>query len=274
MNNHLPIRLIASDVDGTLLSSQGIITKENIDAIHAAQEKGIVFAIASGRFPENVYVRMHQYGIHCPIIGVNGCHITDENLRTIHTSSMPPQAAREVMDVLFDAKADFFMFNEHSLCTSHAGMPHHSEVSSPDEIKALGFRYFHGKEEMLSSVNMPVQKYYICEGTRGDPLWKRLEQIPGIALTQSGDHNIEVIPAGVDKATGVAALADHYHIPLSQVMTLGDHENDIPMLAAAGWGVAMGNGTANAKAAARYTTKTNDENGLAHAIRCLALGEE
>lgn len=274
MHDTLPIRLIASDVDGTLLNSYGEITPESVAAIHAAQEKGIIFAICSGRFPENVYVRMKQYGITCPIIGVNGCHITDENLHTIHTASMHPDAARQVMETLFDADSDFFMFNHHSICTSDENLPHHSEITRPEEMLSLGFRYYHGKKEMLSCVEMPVEKYYVCEGKRGDPLWQKLEKIPGIALTQSGDNNIEVIPAGVDKASGVTALAQHYRIPLSQVMTLGDHENDIPMLSVAGYGVAMKNGTAHAKAAARYITRSNNENGLAYAIRKWALGEE
>lgn len=268
---HPPIRLIASDVDGTLLNSRGQVSPASLSAIRAAQEKGIVFAIASGRFPENVYVRMAEYGIRCPIIGVNGCHITDENLNTIHTASMSGQAARAVMDLLFDRGVDFFMFNQHAICTSSAGLPHHSEITKPEEITSLGFRYYHGREEMLQCVNTPVQKYYICEGSRGDALWQQLERIPGIALTQSGDHNIEVIPAGVDKATGVSALARHLQIPLAQVMTLGDHENDIPMLAIAGCGVAMGNATKNAMAAARFITKDNDQEGLAHAIRTWAL---
>ena len=87
MNKPFPIHLIASDVDGTLLNSHGTIPEENIAAIRAAQEKGIIFAIASGRFPENVYVRIQPYGLSCPIIGVNGCHITDEKLQPI---SPPP----------------------------------------------------------------------------------------------------------------------------------------------------------------------------------------
>lgn len=274
MNKPFPIRLIASDVDGTLLNSHGTIPEENIAAIRAAQEKGIIFAIASGRFPENVYVRIQPYGFSCPIIGVNGCHITDEKLQPIFTAAMDPSAAREVMDVLYEYKADFFMFNTHSVCTSHKDLPHHSEVTRPEEIKALGFTYYHGREEMLSCVETPVHKYYICEGYRDDPLWKRLEKIPGIALTQSGNSNIEVIPAGVDKATGVRMLAKHYGIPMEQVMTLGDHENDVPMLQAAGYGIAMGNGTESAKAAARFVTDTHDNHGLAKAIRTWALGEE
>ena len=77
----------------------------------------------------------------------------------------------------------------------------------------------------------------------------------------------------MDKATGVRMLAKHYGIPMEQVMTLGDHENDIPMLKIAGYGIAMGNGTENAKAAARYVTDTHDHHGLAKAIRKWALGE-
>lgn len=273
MTKEANVRLIASDVDGTLLSSRHIITDESLAAIREAQEAGIIFAIASGRFPENVYVRIRQYGLSCPIIGVNGCHITDENLKPIFTAAMAPRGAREVMDVLYDYGAEFFMFNTHSVCTSHKDLPHHSEVTRPEEIKALGFRYFHGRDEMLSCVETPVHKYYICEGYRGDKLWQRLEKIEGIALTQSGDSNIEVIPAGIDKAGGVKILAEHFGIPMEQVMTLGDHENDIPMLQAAGFGVAMGNATENAKKAARFITDTNDNEGLAKAIRTYALNK-
>lgn len=273
MTKDTKIRMIASDVDGTLLNSRGIITEESLSAIRAAQQAGIIFAIASGRFPENVYVRIRQYSLSCPIIGVNGCHITDENLQPIFTAAMAPQAAREVMDVLYDFGSEFFMFNTHSVCTSRKDLPHHSEITRPEEILALGFRYYHGREEMLSCINTPVHKYYICEGYRGDRLWQRLEKIPGIALTQSGDSNIEVIPEGIDKADGVRMLAAHYGIPMEQVMTLGDHENDIPMLQAAGFGVAMGNGTENAKKAARFITATHDENGLAKAIRTWVLKE-
>lgn len=266
-----PIRLIASDVDGTLLNSRGEISPENLAAIRAAQEAGIVFAIASGRFPENVYVRIRPYGLSCPIIGINGCHITDEHMQPLFTAAMEQAAAEEVMQVLFDANAEFFLFTTHAICTSHVDLPHHSEVSNPDEIKALGFSYFHGQQEMKACLNQPVHKFYICEGNPSHPLWHRLNQIPGIALTQSGDNNIEVIPAGVDKARGVYELARHLGISMDQVMTLGDHENDIPMLTAAGYGIAMGNATDNARKAARFITDTNDRHGLAKAIYTYAL---
>lgn len=271
MLNEKPIRLIATDVDGTLLNSRGEISRENIAAIRAAQENGILFAIASGRFPENVYVRIRQYGLSCPIIGINGCLVTDERLQPLFSVAMEETAAREVAKVLFAANAEFFLFCTHAVCTSHVGLPHHSEISNPDAIKALGFSYFHGPEEMQPCLEMPVHKFYICEGRPGDPLWQRLEKIPGIALTQSGDTNIEVIPAGVDKARGLRELARHYKIPMEQVMALGDHENDIPMLRAAGWGIAMGNATEKAKKAARHITAHHDEHGLARAIYDYAL---
>lgn len=274
MSSQRPIRLIASDVDGTLLNSQGLISDENLAAIRAAQENGILFAIASGRFPENVYVRMQKYGLSCPIIGTNGCRITDEKLQPIFSSAMAKAAAKEVMDVLFQDGVDFFMFTTHSVCTSDENLPHHSEISNPDAIKALGFTYGHGKSEMMAGLDEPVHKFYICEGRPGTPLWQRLELIPGVALTQSGDNNIEVVPEGVDKASGIAMLAQHYGIPLSQVMTLGDHENDIPMLRAAGYGIAMGNATDNAKKAARFITDTNDRHGLAKAIWQYALEDK
>ena len=240
------IRLIATDVDGTLLNSQLKIPDRNLRAIHAAQEKGITVAISSGRFPENVYVLLQDYGLCCPIIGTNGADVIDEKLNRLSEACIAPDAALYALRELIRLGSDYFMFARQAICTSRETRKHHSELSFGDRIRALGFTYYHGPEEALGG-------------------------IPGIDLTQSSANNIEVMPQGVDKGIGVRALADALGIPMDQVMTLGDEGNDIPMLRAAGYGIAMANGSAEAKAAAKYVTDTNDECGFAKAIERFAL---
>ncbi|NLD83792.1 MAG: HAD hydrolase family protein, partial [Clostridiales bacterium] len=96
----LPVRLIATDMDGTLLSSSRVIPRENADAIRAAQEKGIVVAMATGRFPLNAALVLEQYGLSCPIIGINGGHIVDAQIRVIRENFMLPEAAERVQAAL------------------------------------------------------------------------------------------------------------------------------------------------------------------------------
>lgn len=267
----LPIRLIATDVDGTLLNSRGVIPEDNLRAIRAAQEKGVTVAIASGRFPENVYVLLEDYGLSCPVIGTNGAKTTDARLHTLSEHFMLPHAAMDVHDTLTALGADYFIFAHDQICTARQGHFHHTELSQGKRIEALGLSYSHGPEAALACCQGQVQKFFVCDTTPLAPVRAALARIPEIELTQSGEHNIEVMPRGVDKGRGVRDLAAALGIPLSQVMTLGDQENDIPMLRAAGYGVAMGNACPAAKAAARFVTGINDESGFARALERYAL---
>jgi len=274
MDSSLPIRLIATDIDGTLLNSQRIIPEENIRAIRAAQEKGIVVAIASGRYVENVYFLLKQYGLNCHIIGVNGAKITDEKRNPLIQHFIDPTAVLAVHQKLLELEVDYFIFGKNSVCTARKEVKHHSELSHGKEVESLGFRFYHGPEEAVKCCQAPVHKFFVCSGERTEEIRAQLQDIPGIELTRSGPLNVEVNPIGINKARGIKDLAERLGISLSQIMTLGDEENDIPMLETAGYGVAMGNGTDAAKAAARFVTDTNNQGGWAKAVKKYALEEE
>ena len=271
MSEMPPIRLIATDVDGTLLASNGKLPEDNRRAILAAQERGVIVAIASGRFAQNVYLLLQDYGLRCPMIACNGAESTTEDLVPLAEHAIPPAPLEAVYDTITRAGADYFIFAQGCVCTSRSDRMHHSELSHGERIASLGFRYTRGAEAVKAALRLPVRKFYICDNVPLPPLRAALAKIPGIELTQSSDANIEIRAAGVNKGLGVADLAAHYGIPMSQVMTLGDQENDLPMLKAAGWGVAMGNGSEQAKHAARFVTDTNDNCGFARAIERWAL---
>ena len=267
----LPVRLIATDIDGTLLNRQGVISERNLRAIHAARERGILVAIASGRFPENVFVLLERYGLRLPIIGENGARVTDEALRLLSERVMAPKAAEETLETLISLGSDYFIFGDRAICTSTDGMVHHSELSQGERMKELGFRYYHGPKEARELIQGSVHKFFVCDNKPLAQVRQALQRIPEIDLTQSSARNIEIMPSGVDKGRGVADLANALGIPMEQVMTLGDESNDIPMLRAAGYGVAMGNGSEEAKRAARFVTDTNANDGFAKAIEKYAL---
>lgn len=266
-----PIRLIATDVDGTLLGEGGRIPDDNVRAIQRAQEKGITVAIASGRFPENVFVLLEDYGLKCPIIGINGAQTVDENLHLLSEHCMETDAAAQVAETLERMGAEFFVFGDHAICTSEPRRPHHSELSQGERINKLGFTYYHGMEEARQLIRGKVYKFFVSDRVPLGPVREALRALPGISLTQSGAHNIEIMPEGVHKGRGVSDLAQTLGIPLSQVMTLGDEDNDIPMLRAAGWGVAVGNASPETKTAARIVTDTNVNAGFARAVEAYAL---
>lgn len=269
----MPVRLIATDIDGTLLSSDRVIPRENVDAIRAAQEKGIVVAMATGRFPLNAALLLEQYGLACPVIGINGAHIVDEKVRVIREAFMLPEAAEQVEDALESTGADFFLFGRGFICTSGENLFHHSELSDGPRVTARGIVYCHGLGEARRCARQNVYKFFVRNNVPLMILREKLREIHGIQLTQSAPDNLEVMPLGVDKGRGLRDLAASLGIFPEETMAIGDEENDIPMLAAAGYGVAMGNASRLAKAAARYVVGTNDECGFAGAVRQYALQE-
>ena len=267
-----PIRLIATDIDGTLLDSSRKLPEKNLQAIRAAQAKGITVAISSGRFAENVYVLFQDYGLCCPIIGLNGAVVTDDRLRRLSDTVMTREAAVGVLEQLVRLGSDFFMFCRKAICTSSETRKHHSELSYGDRIRGLGVTYCHGAEEAAALAKRgEVHKIFVCDNVPLHLVRQALRDIPGIALTQSFANNVEVMPSGVDKGKGVALLAKSLGIAMDEVMALGDEENDVPMLRAVQYGIAMENGSAEAKAAAKYVTDSNDRCGFAKAVEKFAL---
>lgn len=258
--------LIATDIDGTLLNSQGVIPPENLRAIAYAQEKDVAVAIASGRFPENVYVLLSDYGLRCPIIGTNGAQIVDAALHPLAAHFMDAPTATAVRQLLEAEGAQYFVFGPGYVCTARDGNVHHTELSQGSRLTDIGFHYLHGAQAAAACCREPVHKFFVCDNIPLPPLREKLRQIPGLTLTQSSIRNIEIMPAGVDKGRGLRDMAAQLGVPMACTMALGDEENDIAMLQAAAYGTAMGNASAAAKAAARLQTAGNNEGGWAQAV--------
>ena len=100
-----------------------------------------------------------------------------------------------------------------------------------------------------------------------------LSETAGADVTSSWYDNLEIIPGGVNKGSAVAELAASLGIPMDAVMAIGDQDNDIPMIAGAGIGVAVGNASPAVRAAADRVVGTNDRGGVAQAIEALALSD-
>lgn len=266
-----PVRLIAADMDGTLLGRNNQIPRQNIDAIREARAAGITVAVCTGRFPENAYLKLEDSGIRCPIIGTNGAQIVDEGLRPLISHSMEGETARQVLEILLSMGADAFIYGPKAVATLRPDARHHTEVSHGDRARALGLAYLHGPEEARKLTEGPVHKFYVCNNVPLEPVRKALEQVEHVWVTSSAPENIEVMPEGIDKGRGLREFAALQHISMSQVMALGDYDNDIPMLRSAGYGVAMGNACRAAKDAARFVTGNCWDGGFAQAVRAWAL---
>lgn len=269
------IRLIAADMDGTLLNSHSLLSDGTVSAIHQAQAHGITFAVCTGRYLENAQILLRDAGVDCPVIALNGC-IVQAGMDRVHTAFMAQQAVAALYEAFERVHAPYYLFGPGSVVIRRADHRHHSEISYAERLKEeWGVVFSKGKEAALTASRKKQFKFFVYQdalaGCTLNEAMKAAARVPDIAFTRSSNSSFEVMPLGVNKREGLERLAAHLRIPMGEVMAIGDHENDVPMLKAAGLGVAMGNAAMAARAAADEVTDDNDSEGAAKAIIRFAL---
>lgn len=270
------VRLIAADMDGTLLNEHSRVSQRTADAIQAARRKGIYFAACTGRFPDDASLVMLDAGIDGPIISLNGCVISDRPLGSILTEHlMIRETAQCAINVLESLKEGYFIFARNAVFARHKKTRHHSETDfvGRKEIKDR-VKYYYGREACLDSVNHPIYKIYVYHSEGGNSLKQirdALDCVPAHSLTQSSANNIEIMPSNISKGTGLRDLAERLDIKSENILALGDQLNDVPMLEFAGISVAMGNAAQAVKDTAIHMTASNMDDGVAEAIHRFCL---
>ena len=275
----MEIRLIALDLDGTLVNSKRQVTERTMRALKAASAQGVHIVPTTGRLfhamPKEVLAcDFVRYGI-C----MNGGQIYDaKEDRILHRDEIPLEVAMRVYDyleqfpVVYDCYVDNGAYMEREswerLDQIIVGRPLDLAYSKNLRKPVEDFRGY------LRKLGMSLQKMQafmadvsirpaIMEGLR--------ERFPELAISYSLPHNIEINTATAVKGNALRILCEHLGVPIGQTAAFGDGTNDISMLQAAGVGVAMGNAVPEAKAAANYVTATNDEDGVAQFIEQYVL---
>ena len=273
-----PIRMVAVDMDGTLLDSSQQIPKENAQALIEAARAGIAVVICSGRMVEDVSRFARESDIPCMIASGNGARLLDAPLpggRIIARHDMPTDGTiQHVLDVLLEEGLIVNGFRDGEVYTVRpAGAPQWQHHLAKRKLA----RIFYGEEPMRRAAQAGLIKIVAVQMKADGSLARareRLRDVAGIETTSSWTDNIEIMPAGVDKGSALRELGAYLGIAPEEIMAIGDQENDRPMLQLAGHSTAMGNATNEIKALCRHQTRTNDEAGVAWAVRRWALGEE
>ena len=270
------IRLIAMDMDGTLLNDKEQISQENRVALQRAVRAGVHIAICSGRMANDIsYFASDAELTTCAILGLNGCcclPAPHQAPYVVHT--MASKTVQILVETLFKHRVTFGCFQ-----------PDHVIVVQNDpSVQKLNWGtyidrgepngYLYGEKALMCAMEQGVCKIvYIDEdhSARIDTIRNELIKVNGLCVTSSWTNNLEFMPEGVHKGLALQLLAHKLGIDASQVMALGDFDNDLEMIRYAGYGIAMGNASERVKKAARAVTLSNTENGVAKAIETYVL---
>ena len=280
------IKLIASDMDGTLLDSDMSISPENAAAIKAATDQGIEFIVATGRNRTEAIHPLKKASIECAMVTLNGAQVFDKMGNSLFTVPIEPSSVNSILDLLDERSIYYEVATNHGLFTqdknqrielfvTHLGesMPHLTRETALAMVKAqlehLPIHYVADIRQHLKENPLEVLKI-ICfhkeEAKVLVPVAKELEGFGDLAITSSGANNIEINHREAQKGIAVAHVAKKRGIPLNEVMTIGDNLNDVSMIQMAGVSFAMGNAALEVKEYAKYITDTNIEDGVGKAI--------
>ena len=252
------IKALLLDVDGTLLSFETHkVSQSSMDALKKVHDSGIKIVIATGRAASD----LHEIDAvpYDGVIALNGAECVLRDGSVIRKVAIPVQDFRKSMElarefdfaVALELNEGVFVNRLTPTVEQIAGIVEHPVPPVVDI------------EEMFERKECCQLCFYFDEETEQ----KVMPLLPGLSATRWHPLFADVNVAGTSKATGLSLFADYYGIEVSEIMACGDGGNDIPMLKAAGIGVAMGNASEKVQSVADFVTDTVDNNGLCKALK-------
>ena len=280
------IKLIASDMDGTLLNHNHKIPKENVELINYAKNQGIEFVVATGRAYYEALPALNEENINCDVISFNGGIVYDKNGNIISITPMLPKDLYYTIEILKSFDISYQLYTKNTIYTKSIETDINAYI---DLIRSNG--YDPDVEHLRAEAQQKLDVGYITEvenielylNEKENPpikiiaisndisklenAAKLLSENKSISVTSSGANNIEIMHKNATKGTALKEIAKIYGINLENAVAIGDNLNDQAMLDIVGYSVAMKNGNIKLKEQAKYVTeKTNSEGGVADTI--------
>lgn len=264
-------KLIAIDMDGTLLNTQDKISERNKKALLKAINNGIHVVIATGRIYKSALYYYKDLGLNSPIIACNGAVISSSNGEIIFEKLIDSSSLKELIQLaeendmyyhFYDKDKFYYKTTKEEFSNYYR---YYEENYIKQDIELVSFK------SPWDIVDPNSSKYYKAVFIDDDidrllDFRSKLKDIKGISVSKSWHNNIEVMNKEVSKGNAVKFLMDALNIDSSQVIAIGDNENDVSMFKVAGLSIAMANGDEIAKKQAHVITASNDEDGVAQAI--------
>ena len=262
------VRLVLSDVDGTLVTQEKVLTERSIEAVHRLNDAGILFAITSGRPPRGMAMLVDPLALATPIAAFNGGIVVEPDMSVLEERVIPPDLVPSIVSLLERFALDVWLYRGADWLVRHLEAPHVAREASTVRFQPTVIESFEGLNDSVAKIvgvsddhDAVACAASAAHDTFGDH----------VSAARSQPYYADVTHPDANKGHVVQSLALRYRIREEQIATIGDMPNDVLMFARSGLSIAMGQSGREVQRAARRVTASNDEDGFAEAVERFIL---
>ncbi|MDF2910786.1 MAG: Cof-type family hydrolase [Sporolactobacillus laevolacticus] len=268
----MPIKMIFSDIDGTLINSNHVITEKTIEAIKSCARHQLPFILVSARMPGGILPLQQQIGLSNPIVCYSGALIvrpqqTDAASQPLLSITMDNDTVLAIYQHICKRFSDI-SFSAYSFDQWLVHEPNNPWIEQEGQIAGTAATLCTFQDDDMDVEFAPIHKV-LCMGepSQIDQLYESLLSLNlEISMFKSKPTYLEIMAKDVSKAGAMNLLIKEYNVHREETIAFGDNFNDLDMLRFAGIGVAMDNAPSQVKGAADFVTLSNDQDGIQAAL--------
>jgi Cof subfamily protein (haloacid dehalogenase superfamily) len=262
------ISLVLADVDGTLVTSEKVLTPRTISAVKALHAAGIGFAITSGRPPRGMAMLIEPLALRTPIAGFNGGVFVKPDMTVMTEHVLPADVAKRALEVIFHNGMDAWVYSGKDWFIRDSHAPHvareqHTVQFPPTVVE--NFDSLLGSAAKIVGISDDHDLVARCERDAQKALGVKA------SATRSQPYYLDVTHPDANKGTVVKTLSRMLSVPTEEIATLGDMPNDVLMFRNSGLSIAMGNASEAVRKQADLVTDSYNDEGFAKAVERFIL---
>lgn len=266
-------RLLALNIDGTLLQSNGRLHRSAKEAIQYVQQKGVDVTLVTSRSYPSANKLAKALKIETPIVTSRGAFISNTLETPIFEKKLEEEVAFEIVRFLEGFDCQIRLVNEQYSLSNRSKLSNNlmaKTIFSSAEPAFYSHQFVDIVSEALSNNPMNASKieaYFDDEEDLDDVVQALKGMFNEITLVKVDKLRLEIVPVGVSKLNGLLRVGEHLGVSSKQMVYIGDDLDDIPLIDAVGLGVAMGNSPFEVKKAADWITRSNNQQGVAYMVK-------
>jgi Cof subfamily protein (haloacid dehalogenase superfamily) len=262
------IRLLLSDVDGTLVPHDKVLTPATLHAVQELREAGIHFALTSSRPPRGLQMYLAPLALTTPIAAFNGGMIVDTQNNVLEEHTIDDDVVPVIIGVLDDHGVPVWVYRGQEWYVRDATGAHVQHEADVCQFQPLTVANFDGVSDGVAKIVGATDDVDALTKAR-----LAIESHVGarVSATNSQSYYLDVTSPDANKGAVVDYLAQRFDISRDAIAAIGDAHNDVSMFERSGLSIAMGNAEDDVKASASNVTSSNEEDGFAHAVENFIL---